>query len=94
MIPVLVGALILLTYTLRLLDPYRPLWTKPILREAKADSDELGDVPRHQFAWSTYSLLAISSIGLILQISSVFLPIYVATQSLSPSLAWVSSFVA
>jgi hypothetical protein len=92
MIPAIVGTLILLTYSLRLLNPYRPQWTKPFLRETKAESDELDEAPRHRFAWSTYGLLAIASISLMLQLSSTFLsiPLNVATTSLFPSLAWVS----
>nr|GFD24816.1 hypothetical protein [Tanacetum cinerariifolium] len=90
MIPALTGALILLTYTLRLLDPYRPQWTRPFLRETKAETDELDDAPRHHFALSTYGLLAIASLGLIQQISSAYFPVVVATSSVFPSLAWVS----
>lgn len=92
MVPVIVGALIVLTYTLRLLNPYRPRWTKPFLQEVKIESNELDDAPRHQFTWSTYGLLAIASVGLMLQVSSIYLPIYVATKPLFPSLAWVSEF--
>lgn len=94
MIPAIIGALILLTYSLRLLNPYRPQWTKPFLREAKAESNELDDACRYHFAWSTYSLLAVASIGLIMQSSSVYFPVVVATQSLFPSLAWVGHFSA
>lgn len=90
MIPVLVGALILLTYSFRLLDPYRPKWTKPLLKETKIQSDDFKDSSRHQFAWSTYGILAVASIGLIQQISSAYLPIVVASFSVVPSLAWVS----
>lgn len=95
MVPAIVGALVLLTYSLRLLSPYRPQWTKPFLRETKAESDELDEAPRHRFAWSTYGLLAISSIGLILQLSSTLsdVPLKVTAASSSPfsALAWVSS---
>jgi hypothetical protein len=90
MIPSIVGALILLTYTLRLLNPYRPQWTKPFLRETKAETDELDIAPRHQFALATYALLAIASFGLIQQICSVYFPVVIATFSFFPSLAWVS----
>lgn len=90
MIPAIVGALILLTYTLRLVNPYRPQWTKPFLRETKAETEELEDAPRHHFALATYGLLAIGSFGLIQQVSSVYIPVVVATFSLFPSLAWVS----
>ncbi|KAH6611900.1 P-loop containing nucleoside triphosphate hydrolase protein [Boeremia exigua] len=88
MIPVLVGALILLTYSFRLLDPYRPKWTKPLLKETKIQSDDFKDSSRHQFAWSTYGILAVASIGLIQQVSSAYLPIVVASFSVVPSLAW------
>lgn len=91
MIPAIVGALILLTYTLRLLNPYRPRWTKPFLQETKAETDELEDTPGQPFALSTYGLLAIASFGLIQQISSVYFPVVVATSSVFPSLAWVSA---
>jgi hypothetical protein len=90
MVPAIVGALILLAHTLRLLDPYRPRWMKPFLRETKAETDELEDAPRHHFAMATYGLLAIASFGLTQQISSIYFPVVVATFSVFPSLAWVS----
>jgi hypothetical protein len=92
MVPAILGALILLTYCLRLLDPYRPRWTKPFLREAKAESDELDDVPRHQFAWSTYGLLAVASIGLILQFGSIYTLTDSNIVAVFPSLTWVCGF--
>ncbi|KAJ8111681.1 hypothetical protein OPT61_g5781 [Boeremia exigua] len=88
MIPVIVGALILLTYSLQLLNPYRPTWTKPLLEETKSQLDDFEDTPRHQCTWSTYGLLAVASFGLVQQISSAYLPISVATFSAVPSLAW------
>lgn len=94
MIPAIVGALTLLTYSLRLLNPYRPQWTKPFLRETKTETEELDETPRHQFAFSTYGLLAIASVGLILQISSSYAPIYTVTEPLYTSIAWVSRPVA
>lgn len=93
MTPVIAGALILLPYSLQLLNPYRPQWTKPFLRETKAGSDELDDAPRHLFPWSTYGLLAIASVGLIQQISSYYFPVVVATLSVLPSLAWVNILI-
>lgn len=90
LVPVIVGALILLSYSLRLLNPYRPTWTKPLLEESKTESDEFDDSPRHQFAWSTYALLAVASIGLFQQVSSVYAPVFVATSSAIPLIAWVS----
>lgn len=94
MLPAVIGALILLTYSLRLLNPYRPQWTKPFLRETKVESNELDDTRRYQFAWSTYGLLAVASLGLILQNSSIYFRLVVASQSLFPSLAWVGRFSA
>lgn len=87
------GVLILLARSLRLLYPYFPQWTKPIIKEAKAETHELDDAPQPQFAWSTYGLLAITALGLIQQISSEYFPIVTATSSIFPILAWVSKSV-
>jgi hypothetical protein len=94
MAPAIVGALILLTYSSHLLNPYRPQWTKPFLQETKAESDELDDTPRSRFTLSTYGLLAIASIGLILQISGDYLLLPDLTETLYTSIAWVSNLAA
>ncbi|KAF2125145.1 P-loop containing nucleoside triphosphate hydrolase protein [Dothidotthia symphoricarpi CBS 119687] len=71
-IPVVVGALILLTYLLRAFNPYRPRWTKPFVEEPKEILDELDQSNQHQTLSATFGLLALTSIGLVLQIVDVF----------------------
>jgi len=96
MIPLITAALILLTYSLRLFETYRPTWTKPFLREFKIESNEVHHRSRYRTAWSTWGLLAIVSAGLAQQIAGTIigLPVITATQFIFPVISWVrSSFV-
>ena len=96
MIPLLTAALILLTYSLRLFDPYRPAWTRPFLREFKVESSEVHHRSRYRTAWSTWGLLAIVSAGLAQQIAGTMLglPVFTATNFIFPVVSWVrGSFI-
>jgi hypothetical protein len=96
MIPLITAVFILLTYSLRLLDPYRPTWTKPFLQEFKVESSEIHHRSRYRTAWSTWALLAIVSAGLAQQIAGTMLdlPVVTATQLIFPVVSWVcSSFI-
>lgn len=96
MIPLITAALILLTYSLRLFDPYRPTWTKPFLREFKVESSEVHHSSRYRTAWSTWGLLAIVSAGLAQQVAGTMLglPVVTSTQFIFPVASWVcSSFI-
>ncbi|KAF2002299.1 P-loop containing nucleoside triphosphate hydrolase protein [Amniculicola lignicola CBS 123094] len=72
-IPALVTALVLLTYSLRLFNVYRPQWTKPFITEPKQMPDELDPQTVAQPA-APFGLLIVSLVGLTLQISTVFFP--------------------
>jgi hypothetical protein len=87
--PAIVAALILLTYSLRIFEAYRPRWTMPFVQEAKEKAGELDPEPIHQSLTSTLSLLAITAIGIALQVLTIFFPER-NTVEIYPSIAWVS----
>jgi hypothetical protein len=89
--PAIIAALILLTYSLRLFEAYRPRWTKPFVQEAKEKAGDLDPEPTHPSLTATLSLLAIAAVGLASQILTVFLPTYHIVE-IYPSIAWVSRF--
>jgi hypothetical protein len=80
-LPALLGALVLLRYSLRLLNSYRPRWTKPFIEETKASPDELDPPSPNVPAFALWGLLVVSSIGLALQLWAAY-PVF-------PSIAWV-----
>jgi len=87
-LPALLGALILLFYSLRLFDAYRPRWTRPFIEEKKASPDELSPASAQRPSSGPWGLLVVSMIGLTLQIITIFLP-QVSLSSIYPSIAWV-----
>ncbi|KAF2684468.1 ABC bile acid transporter-like protein [Lentithecium fluviatile CBS 122367] len=87
-IPAILGALVLLLYSLRLLDAYRPRWTKPFVEETKTSPDELRPISSERPLPATWGLLVVSMVGLTLQIITLFLG-PVNTYSIYPSIAWV-----
>jgi hypothetical protein len=89
--PAIIAALILLTYSLRLFEAYRPRWTKPFVQEAKEKAGELDPEPTHPSLTATLSLLAIVAVGLASQILTVFFPTHHIVE-IYPSIAWVSTF--
>lgn len=88
-IPAIVAGLLLLTYALRFLQAYKPRWTRPFVEEPKEKAEDMDQQQRHQPMIATLSLLAIISIGLALQIMTVFIPGR-STIEMYPSIAWVS----
>jgi hypothetical protein len=87
-LPTVTAALLLLTYSLRLLNPYRPRWTKPFLKETKAASDEFDDAPCYQLSASTWTLFTITLIGIVSQITAMLFPARL-TAAVYPAIAWV-----
>jgi len=90
-IPAVLAALVLLTYSAWLFKAYRPKWTKPFITECKESPDDLGDVPTQPSLSPTYGLLLVSSVGLALQILTIFSPFRDITE-VYPSIAWVICF--
>ncbi|CAO2652813.1 Nn.00g022240.m01.CDS01 [Neocucurbitaria sp. VM-36] len=88
-VPAILGGLILLTYSLRIFDAYRPGWTKPFVRETMERPDDFHtDVDSsHQSLTATFGLLMVALIGLTFQIITVFFPIRQIT-AIYPSIAW------
>jgi hypothetical protein len=80
-LPALLGGLILLRYSLRIFDSFRPRWTRPFIEETKASPDELDTPSPHVPAYALWGLIGVSSIGLTLQIIAAY-PVF-------PSIAWV-----
>ncbi|KAF2260724.1 hypothetical protein CC78DRAFT_620017 [Lojkania enalia] len=89
--PAILGALILLTYSLRLFNAYQPAWTKPFVKEAKESPDELATDERRRPYSATYCLLGISVVGLISQIVTIFVPPW-HFDAIYPSIAWGIAF--
>jgi hypothetical protein len=89
-IPALLGACILLCYSLRLLDAYRPRWTRPFIEETKTSPDELNSSSPQRPLSAPWGLLVVSMLGLTLQIITIFLP-QVNLSSIYPSVAWVGN---
>lgn len=87
--PAIVAAFILLTYALRNLEAYMPRWTKPFVQEPREKVGDMDQERRHQPMAATLSLLAITSIGLGLQIMTIFIPGRQIIE-IYPSIAWVS----
>ncbi|OAL03382.1 P-loop containing nucleoside triphosphate hydrolase protein [Phaeosphaeriaceae sp. SRC1lsM3a] len=85
--PAIVAAFILLTYALRNLEAYMPRWTKPFVQEPREKVGDMDQEQRHQPMAATLSLLAITSIGLGLQIITVFIPGRQIIE-MYPSIAW------
>ncbi|KAH7382532.1 P-loop containing nucleoside triphosphate hydrolase protein [Phaeosphaeria sp. MPI-PUGE-AT-0046c] len=86
-VPAIVAALTLLTYALRVLEAYRPTWTKPFVQEPEEKVGDVGQEQRHQPMTATLSLLVITFIGLGLQTMTVFIPGRQMIE-LYPSIAW------
>lgn len=88
--PAILGALILLTYSLQIFDAYWPRWTKPFVRETKdAPSDlDADEDATHRPLTATFGLLVATSIGLTLQILTIFLP-FRQPMVIYSSIAWV-----
>jgi hypothetical protein len=81
-------ALILLTYSLRIFEAYRPRWTKPFLQETAEKASDEDQEPKHLPLTATLSLLATTSIGLALQIMTMFFPERQVVEAY-PAIAWV-----
>jgi hypothetical protein len=86
--PAIIAALILLIYSLRTFDAYRPRWTKPFLQETKEKVDEVDDEPKRPSSTATFGLLVTAASGLALQAVTVFLP-YRRVTEIYPLIAWV-----
>jgi hypothetical protein len=86
--PAIIAALILLTYSLRIFEAYRPTWTKPFLQEKQQKTGDEDQEPKHLPLTATLSLLATTSIGLALQIMTVFFPERQVIE-VYPAIAWV-----
>ncbi|ORY09507.1 hypothetical protein BCR34DRAFT_602769 [Clohesyomyces aquaticus] len=86
-LPAALGGFVLLTYTTRLLDKYRPRWTKPFIVETKDHPDDLAPVASKRTMAATYALLSVSLVGLALQTVTVFLPTR-NIAAINPSIAW------
>ena len=87
-VPTITAALILLTYSLRLLDPYRPRWTKPFLKETKAAADDFDNAPCHRLSASTWTLFTIVLIGTASEVTTILLSAR-STAAIYPTIAWV-----
>jgi len=89
--PAVIAALILLTYSMRILEAYRPRWTKPFVQETRKEVGELNPATRHHPLTATLGLLVATGIGLALQIITIVVP---DTQVIEiyPSIAWVRLF--
>jgi hypothetical protein len=88
--PAVIAALILLIYSLRIFEAYKPRWTKPFIQETKEKATtELDGEPKHKMPIATLSLLAIAIMGLALQVMTVFFPARRIIE-IYPSIAWVS----
>jgi hypothetical protein len=88
--PAVIAALILLTYSLRIFDTYKPRWTKPFIQETKEKAADLDREPKHKTPIATLSLLAIAVLGLALQVMTIFIPTRQIIETY-PSIAWVST---
>ena len=87
-IPAILAALVLLKYSLRVIDGYWPRWTKPFVHEAKEKSSEAETPSTRRPVIGTFSLLALATIGLTFQILNVFFPSRQPT-AIYPAIAWV-----
>ncbi|KAL5385592.1 hypothetical protein DPSP01_004705 [Paraphaeosphaeria sporulosa] len=86
--PAILGAIVLLTYALRIFNAYKPKWTKPFITEEKENSDELGSMLWRQPLSGTFGLLVVSMVGLTMQLLASFLPMFYYS-GIYPSVAWV-----
>ncbi|KAF2275668.1 uncharacterized protein EI97DRAFT_420070 [Westerdykella ornata] len=87
-IPAVIGVLVLLFYSFRLVTPYLPGWTKPFIREPKQSTDDLPEAaPRRRWSTATSGLLIVSAVGLALQAAVVLHP-YLQLDALFASVAW------
>ena len=87
-VPAILAALVLLIYSAWLFKAYRPKWTKPFIVEDKESPDDLGPESTRPSLFLTYGLLLVSSVGLALQILTIFFPFRDLTE-VYPSAAWV-----
>jgi len=87
-VPAILGALVLLTYSLRLFNRYQPKWTKPFVKEEKENPDELSPPFWSRPLSATFGLLLVSMIGLTMQLLASFLPTF-SYDGIYPSIAWV-----
>ena len=86
--PAVIAALILLSYSFRIFEAYKPRWMKPFVQETKKEVEDLDAASRHHPLAATLSLLVIVGIGLALQIITIFLPERQVIE-MYPSIAWV-----
>jgi hypothetical protein len=86
--PAVLGAVVLLTYSLRIFNAYQPRWTKPFIKEKKERSDELGSMFWSLPVSATLGLLVVSMAGLTMQLLASFLPNF-SYEGVYPSVAWV-----
>jgi len=86
--PAVIAALILLSYSTRIFEAFKPRWMKPFVQETKKEVDDLDPTFRHHPLAATLSLLVIVSIGLASQIITTFLPERQVIE-MYPSIAWV-----
>jgi len=73
-LPAILGALILIRYSLRILNQHQPGWTKPFLVESKEFSEAVEPETSNQPFTATFGLLAVASTGLASEITTVILP--------------------
>ncbi|KAF9734776.1 hypothetical protein PMIN03_003396 [Paraphaeosphaeria minitans] len=86
--PAILGGIVLLTYSLRIFDAYKPKWMKSFITEEKESSDELLSTFWRQPLSATFGLLVVSMIGLTMQLLASFLPVLYYS-GIYPSVAWV-----
>jgi hypothetical protein len=86
--PTIIAALILLSYSLKIFEAFRPRWTKPFVRETKEKEESLVPEPGQRPITATLILFTITGIGLALQIFTIFFP-YRQVIEIYPSIAWV-----
>jgi hypothetical protein len=89
-IPAAIGALILLSYTFRLLNLYRPQWTKPFIKEAKESPDDLPRSVDQNTSRATYGLLSVCLFGMSMQAVTIFIPSRHLV-AIYPTVSWVCS---
>jgi hypothetical protein len=88
--PAIIAALILLTYSLRIFEAYRPRWMEPFVQEIKEKASDEDEEPKQLPLAATLGLLATTSIGFALQIMTMFFPEYQVIE-VYPAIAWVCS---
>ncbi|KAH7121179.1 hypothetical protein B0J11DRAFT_581926 [Dendryphion nanum] len=86
-VPAILAFLVLLKHSFRVFNKYWPKWTKPFILEMKQSPDDLLSEPPQRSFSATYGLLLVSTIGLSLQVTSVFFASRQIT-AIYPSIAW------